>query len=363
MSIPKLEFLLVKADLLGSLASVALALRENTDRRLVQSTGYGSGLNQEVGSRKPLIGAITNARKMQTLTPNSIALYLNQKPKDITRGFIFGSDPVSCDVLLASTNDMGISAKHFSIHIDWDSRDPTITCLSGNPIRIRAIGAESKTLVKNKWQRLPPGSTTIVRITQSLHVELLSPHRGNHQAAYLRNLQDYILDFQHAVPELATISLRDTEVTPLIVYRCPGLKGNEYYTTGRIKTGDQYYDSTVLLYNAMCKPQPDAPVTIQGSVEFNLEQSNHSSYASGKRPITPWKIRRKLRCPGYPDTEDWVFDDSTGRQPRELFIVKHYRDKKTQTTLPSRFKELCDLDHVRLLHPGYFTVSLISNTS
>lgn len=286
MSIPKLEFLLVTVDLFGGLAGAALALPENRGRRLVQSAGDSSSSNHEVGFRRLLIRSVTNTRRLQALTSDTIALYLNQKPKDITRGFVFGSDPISCDVLVASTKDTGISAKHFSIHIDWDSRDPMITCLSGNPISIRTIGAEtSRTLLKNKWQRLKPGSTTNVRVTQSLGVKLFSPNRRNQQAAYNRNLQDYILDFKNAVPELADISLRDTEVTPLIIHRCPGLKGKEYYTTGRIETGDQDYDSKVLLYNASCKPLPYAPVTIQGSAGFDLGQSKHFSYASGKHPI------------------------------------------------------------------------------
>lgn len=273
----------------------------------------------------------------------SIALYLNQQPKDITKGFVFGSDPRSCDVLLAKTRDTGISGNHFSIHIDWVSRDPIITCLSGNAIRIKATGAETtRTILKDKWQRLIPGSTTNVRVTQGLGVTLLSPNRRNQQAAYNRNLQQYTLDFKNAVPELANISLGDTEVTPFILNRCAGLERKQYYPTAMITTGDVDYDSKVFLYDAKCKPLPDAPVTTDKSAEFNVEQSNNLSYSSA-----------------YPDVEHWLLDDSTGRQPGELFLVKHYRDKRNQIALPSRFKELRKLDHLNLER----FIDLITETS
>ena len=94
--------------------------------------------------------------------------------------------------------------------------------------------------------------------TGDLDVALVNPTRGNLQAAYDRNLQNYFLEYRNAVPELANISLDDDEITPLILVRGTGLKGTEYFATKKIVTGHVAYDSKVFLYNVKGKPTPDA---------------------------------------------------------------------------------------------------------
>lgn len=134
-----------------------------------------------------------------------------------------------------------------------------ITCLSGNDLRAKVADSRtSMVLSKNIWQRLKSGTTLRIHVTGNLGVALFSPSRGDLQAAYDRNLQDYFLEYKNAVPELANISLDDDEVTPLILTRGAGLKGTEYYPIERIITGDVDYDTKVFVYNVMCKPTPDA---------------------------------------------------------------------------------------------------------
>lgn len=127
MPLPYLESLLITVDLFGGLASAAFALPENNDRHLFKSAGESSSSNPNVSSRAFMNRESTDDHKIQSLKSASIGLYFNQQPKDITRGFVFGSDPRSCDVLLANTKGTGISANHFSISIDWASRIPIIT--------------------------------------------------------------------------------------------------------------------------------------------------------------------------------------------------------------------------------------------
>lgn len=257
MTILNLEFLFITAELFGFRAGPAFALQQNNHRRLFESAQGRSGPNEIVGARRSINQELTNSRKIQVLKPDAIALYLNQQPKDISEGFVFGTNPRSCDVLLANTQGTGISANHFSIRIDWVSRDPIVTCLSGSGLHTRVLGSKTdRILSKNEWLNLIPGTTTSVRVVEGLRVLLFSPTREGLQ--YNRNLQGYFLEFKKAVPELANISLGDKEVTPLILHRCPGVKGREYYTTRRIDTGDLYFDTKVFLYEAKCKPTPDA---------------------------------------------------------------------------------------------------------
>ena len=215
---PDLEQLLVQVDLFGGLADAVIALPENQSRHLFNSVGRVS-LITNVISGIPLRGKFTDKYVTQSLTPR-----YNQHPKDITRGFIFGSDPKTCDVLLATTKDTGISANHFSITVDWAHRIPVITCLSGNGFQTKVVGGTAiKTLPKNKWQRLVHDTITNVYVQEGLGLRLLNPARWDVQEAYDLNLQNYFLEYKNAVPELANISLQDAEITPLVVYRCPGL--------------------------------------------------------------------------------------------------------------------------------------------
>ena len=54
--------------------------------------------------------------------------------------------------------------------------------------------------------------------------------------------------------------------------------------------------------------------------------------------------------------EDWLLGGSKGGLPGELCIVKHFRDKRNLSSLPNRFPELCQLDHVSALQPGNLAV-------
>ena len=209
-----------------------------------------------------------------------------------------------------------------------------IVCLSRNGLRARDIGTKTAiNLSKNSWKRVKPGTTMNVHVTRNLGVRLIIPARGDLQAAYDHNLQNYFLEFKNAVPELANISLGDTEVTPLILDRCDGLEGIGYCTTELIETGDVGYDRKVFLYNARRKSTPDALAVAH----------------RGKRPtalyMASWKRRHKLTVPGHQDVEGWILNESKLDRPSELCVVKHFQKGKVIST-PNRLQSLCHLSHV-----------------
>ena len=160
-----------------------------------------------------------------------------------------------------------------------------MVCLSSNGLRVKAFGNRPiTTLSQTKWQILKTSTTTQFHVTGYLDVHISIPDRGNLQATYERNLSEYFLAYKNAVPELANISLDDEEVTPLILIRSAGLEGKEYYPTMRIETGDFDRDAKVILYNAKCRPTPDALEKTQqlaGAIDTGL---NASSGANGERP-------------------------------------------------------------------------------
>ena len=227
--------------------------------------------------------------------PGIIALYLKPHPKDISNGFVFGSDSRSCDVLLANNKGTGVSGNHFSIQLDWETRNPVLTCLSRNYIEAETRGKNAKkVLSKGAWQVLKRETSTSVQVTKELRVLLTSPKRGNQEFdSYDRNVQEYLRDFKNAVPELANISLQDTDVTPFIMYRCPGLEGTEYYATQKIETGDPDYDSNVSLYYAECRLEAEAPMTAQEVAGIDFALPEYSSHVEGKQPAALYLLLNK----------------------------------------------------------------------
>ena len=349
---PNLEHLLIQVDLFGGLADAVFALPENQGRHLFESV-RGVGLIANVISRISLRGRLTDNYVTQSFNRRSIGLSFDQHPRDITRGFVFGSDPKTCDVLLAKTKDTGISANQFSITIDWAYRIPIVTCLSGNGLKIRVVGrSANEFLPKNEWQRLISGTVTNVHVQAGLTLRLLNPTRGDLQDAYDLSLQNYFLEYKNAVPELANISLQDAEITPLVVYRSRGLEGRQYYTTEHFLTGDPEYDSRVFLYNAKYRAAPDTLVaTRQGEGGNNTQSPDGKQSGAIQRP--PYEAENELICAGYEDTRDWL-DNSKSNRPGQVFVIKHFLGKKTESELPSRFSELPRLDHVSTLRPDRF---------
>ena len=354
---PNLEQLLVQVDLFGSLADAVIALPENQRHHPFPSV-EGVSLIANVISGIHLRGKFTDRYVTQSLIPRYIGLYFNQPPKDITRGFIFGSDPKTCDVLLATTKDTGVSANHFSITVDWARWIPVITCLSGNGLQTKVVGGTSITILpKNKWRRLVPDTITSVHIQEGLGLRLLNPARWDLREAYDLNLQKYFLEYKNAVPELANISLQDAEITPLVVYRCPGLEGRQYYTTEKFLTGDLEYDSKVFLYDAKYRATPDTLAATQQGEERNKTQFQEGKWPGAiSRP--PYDAGNELTFAGYEDTRDWLNNDKSSR-PGQVFVIKHFRDRKIKTTVPSRFLELPRLDHVSILRPDRLLLMLM----
>ena len=140
-----------------------------------------------------------------------------------------------------------------------------VVCLASKGLRVKPAGSSYFiTLPQSKWRILETSTTTRFHLTGYLDVHISIPDRGNLKAEYERNLSEYFLAYKNAVPDLANISLDDKEVTPLILIRNAGLEGREYYPTMRIETGDFPRDAEVILYDAKCRPAPDASKKTQG---------------------------------------------------------------------------------------------------
>lgn len=168
------------------------------------------------------------------VVPVHLALSFNPSPKDVSKGFVFGSDRETCDVLLAGDKHSGVSGNLFSISVDWQTGNPLITCLNadeGSP-GIRILSGNLWVLyLRNAWKVLDPGVATTIKISEKMELVVHSPSRENREPAYSSNLQMYLKKFQDAVPKMTPLKLYDPEGTQLLVSRGRGLTEMEYFTT------------------------------------------------------------------------------------------------------------------------------------
>ena len=171
-----------------------------------------------------------------------LALSFDPGPKDLSKGFVFGSDPQTCDVLLAKDKTSGVSGSHFSINVDWRSGNPLITCLTldeGAGIRIFSeLDCVWKLYLRAACEVIEPGATTHLEISHRMKLRIHNPGRDSNNSRYNKNLQDYLKRCQIAVPNMSHMKLYDPEQTPLMISRTRGLTGREYVTTTSI-VGDK----------------------------------------------------------------------------------------------------------------------------
>ena len=171
----------------------------------------------------------------ETFANADLVLSLNPGPKDLSKGFVFGSDPQTCDVLLAKDKTSGISGNHFSINVDWRSGNPLITCLTpddGTGIHILSLSESLwKLYLRAASKEIEPNTTITVRVSRRIKLVIHNPSRDRNEYGYNKNLQDYLKRSQNAIPDMRNMRLYDPEQTPLMISRTRGLTGREYVTT------------------------------------------------------------------------------------------------------------------------------------
>ncbi|MCJ1263721.1 hypothetical protein MMC22_003591 [Lobaria immixta] len=150
-----------------------------------------------------------------------ILLTFDEKPKDPQRGWQFGTDPRSCDVLLGHRGTKGISSRHFCITIAenfWVKlhEDSTFGTAVGYNDE-----AKDKTRRKNTWllsfeprsQRQWGDIKIYVPNMKGLAFSIEFP---NHQAGppeYLANLLAFFAESRKALPPVTTLGLNSIPPT------------------------------------------------------------------------------------------------------------------------------------------------------
>ena len=231
-----LNSLLVLVEPAGAVAPIAFQYPQNAKyHRYGEATAILTD-DDDDDPHDPLVDPDQGTDNLDVNSSDSyLALSFDPGPKDLSKGFVFGSDPQTCDVLLAKDKISGISGNHFSINVDWDSGNPIITCLTlddKNGIRIFSeLDCLWELYLRAECQVIEPGTTIHLEIAHRMKLVIHSPHRDRENYRYNKNLQDYLKKCKNAVPDMHHLRLYDPEQTPLMISRLRGLTGREYVTT------------------------------------------------------------------------------------------------------------------------------------
>lgn len=273
---------------------------------------------------------------------------LTQEPKNLLKGFVFGTDENTCDVLLNRSRSSGISGNHFSIQIDWDSGSPVLSCLTGLGVRLKeeSTKQQMRTLSRDDAQIIPPGATLFVEVIDGFELTVSCPDRGDLQSTYNEMLRGYYGKYKHTVPDMSNVTLSRPDLTPFISRYYVGLNGGIYYTIQRMTTGDAEYDSKVFLYNTQRIP---AATENERTAE---PESEPIPLPRGKQPEGRSTHRATIRLRdevARSETASFSFSDS---EKSRMYVVKHFRDVRGRWSSPqSRAERLNRVQHVSPCRP------------
>ena len=299
-----------------------------------------------------LIGRKSGKASSSATPTVHLHLHLTLEPQNLLKGFVFGTDKNTCDVLLGRSRSSGISGNHFSVHIDWASGNPVISCLTGRGIRLKeeSTKQQMRTLSRDDAQIIPPGSTFLVEIIDAFELTVSCPNRGELQSTYNEKLKEYYGRYIDAVPDMGNVTLSQTDLTPFISCYYVGMNGGMYGTIHRMTTGDAEYDSKVFLYNTQRIP---------------AATENERTAEPGSEPIPePLPPPRGKQPEGHPthratallqdevagpETTIFPFSDS---EKSQVYVVKHFRDVRGRWDTPRSMAEMMNrVEHVSPCRP------------
>ena len=130
-----------------------------------------------------------------------IRLRTDVYPRDLTKGWCFGSDSSSCDILLDVDKSRGVSGLHFEIDHNWRSFAVLIRNRSRNPLTMMIPCQEVDQIKQGETRALLNEPCMISLSVGLLRLILEIPVRED-PSAYNRNLRVYYEKAITAIPSL-----------------------------------------------------------------------------------------------------------------------------------------------------------------
>ncbi|MCJ1304537.1 hypothetical protein MMC08_007350 [Hypocenomyce scalaris] len=172
-----------------------------------------------------------------------LRISLDVPPKDISQGWVFGSDPARCDIILgekkegekkeSEDKEPGIRRVHFRINFNWDSRALILYNMS-KQCTVLTDHIENTLILQKDHQRvLPERKTTPIEVGVFSMTAKLPSRNEEHEHAYERCWQHYRRQAEREPPGLSQLQVgSQSETTTPQIVRGPVSKGS--YILGNV---------------------------------------------------------------------------------------------------------------------------------
>ncbi|OJD21527.1 hypothetical protein ACJ73_07135 [Blastomyces percursus] len=143
-------------------------------------------------------------------TPFVLSLLDDDKPINPHRGFVFGSDENSCDVLLTKDSSHGVSGVHFRLSLNWDSGALLIWDESSLGTRVQSTATNSKITFKKQSHPIVSGD----KISAGLVIfTITTPDRAGNQLIFSQNMRKYYDQWIKEIPSIGAGSVTRSKST------------------------------------------------------------------------------------------------------------------------------------------------------
>ncbi|MCJ1245720.1 hypothetical protein MMC30_002924 [Trapelia coarctata] len=140
-----------------------------------------------------------------------IRLTFDAPPKDPQRGFVFGSDPDVCDVILG-TPKQGISKREFRITLDQQGR-PVLEAVSQSHTMTVSYGSQGKGQDRHFFRWILFQGTEIIVTTSHVRIQVVIANHRSCEAEYRNRLLSFLKSSHDAVASLGFMNIRSAEST------------------------------------------------------------------------------------------------------------------------------------------------------
>lgn len=169
----------------------------------------------------------------------------DERPKDLTKGFVFGTDTLHCDVRLQATIGKGkniqrnkIGGQHF--RITFDDNDRLIlkdTSVFGTAVSYDGQAHKQRRDNGFTWILFPGWKIQVHVLEQAFIFELKLATHDICQAEYEASMRSYMADRQAALPPLGTFGFSSYESTAQPSQSCTPKKGPIYIRKQELGSG------------------------------------------------------------------------------------------------------------------------------
>ncbi|KAJ4525157.1 hypothetical protein HRR83_000827 [Exophiala dermatitidis] len=147
------------------------------------------------------------------LRETCLTITLDDPPYDPLEGWVCGSDPECCFVLLNERPSVGgISRKHFSLDYNWENGSLLLKDMSthGTVVAFKVFG-----LVTLRWNSIPIETGDIIQVSLA-RLEVFIPDRGSQKGAFERKWYTCRDAREQALPRIGNLILRPPETRTVL---------------------------------------------------------------------------------------------------------------------------------------------------